>query len=529
MAGPSRTLTLSLLADTSKFGKPLGDAEKQTKTFGEKLAKIGKVAAVAFTAVAAGALVVGKKLFDVFEAASTANARLENIVESMGNFGGASKEVTDRLVDQAAATARLTGVDRNLIKESQALLLTFDSVNKTAGEAGGIFDRASKAALDLAAAGFGSATGNATQLGKALEDPIKGLTALTRSGVTFTDAEKDKIRVLVESGRVTEAQGLILEAIEKQVGGTAEATANASAKIRESFSQVVEKVALALGPTFEKLAEIALQLVDRFDGVADSLVQRLTPYLERLQAFLVNKALPAIQRLAVFVRDEVLPVLQRWAGFVRDNVLPAVQSLIGYIVDVVVPALVKTFTPIVRALAEAFELVAGKIEDNREKFAAYYRSIEPIVTFIITRVAPVIGTVLGGAFRVLGTIIGGAIDVLARFLELISKVITKVVEFTRKVADSPIGSAIGSIIGGITGRYSGGPVVRNRPYLVGERGPELFVPGASGTIRRDTSTAGTGPVIINVSGTVLDPEGTARALQRVLTQSARRVGVQVAA
>jgi len=182
----------------------------------------------------------------------------------MGNFDGQIGEVTDRLIKQAEATAKLTGVDRTLIKEAQALLLTFDSVNKTAGEAGGVFDRATQAAVDLSAAGFGSVTGSATQLAKALEDPIKGLASLGRSGVTFTEEQKELIKTLVEANKTFEAQDIILRAIETQVGGVAEATATGSARITQAFGILKEKIAQELAPEFEKLIDFGLKLVDRF-------------------------------------------------------------------------------------------------------------------------------------------------------------------------------------------------------------------------------------------------------------------------
>ena len=153
----------------------------------------------------------------------------------MGQFEGATQQVTDRLVGLAEKTARLTGVDQNLIKEGQALLLTFKSVSADADKVGGVFDRATKASIDLAAAGFGSVTSNAVQLGKALEDPIKGLAALGKSGVTFTDEQKALIKTLVETGDVASAQEIILKAVESQVGGTAEATANASDKMKVAW------------------------------------------------------------------------------------------------------------------------------------------------------------------------------------------------------------------------------------------------------------------------------------------------------
>jgi hypothetical protein len=261
---PSRTLKLTYLGDASQLSKSTKDAGDQVSTLGDRVKTVGKTLAVGFAAVGAAGFAMGKKLFEAFEEVSTANARVEQVVKSMGNFEGQLEATTDRIVKQAEATARLTGVDRNLIKESQALLLTFDSVNKTAGEAGGVFDRATQAAVDLAAAGFGSATSNAQSLGRALEDPLKGLTALTRQGVTFTAEQQELIRALVASGNALEAQGIILGAIETQVGGVAEATANGSARISQSFGILKDRIAQELGPAFEFLVEKALEFVERF-------------------------------------------------------------------------------------------------------------------------------------------------------------------------------------------------------------------------------------------------------------------------
>jgi hypothetical protein len=114
---------------------------------------------------------MGKKLLDAGERAATSNARIEQITKSMGLFEGATDQVTDRLVTLAEKTAKLTGVDQNLIKEGQALLSTFKNVAADADTVGGVFDRATQAAIDLAAAGFGSVTTNSIQLGKALKRP----------------------------------------------------------------------------------------------------------------------------------------------------------------------------------------------------------------------------------------------------------------------------------------------------------------------------------------------------------------------
>jgi len=207
---------------------------------------LGALAAAAGKAIAAG------------EAVSTANARIEQINESMSLFGKSSGKVTARLIKLAEATARQTGVDNLSIKATQAKLLTFANLAKTADKLGGAFDRANQAAIDMAAAGFGSAEGNAVQLGKALDNPIKGIAALAKSGVTFTEQEKEKIKVLVESNRMLEAQEMILTAIEKQVGGTAVATANQTDKMKESFAQATQAIGQGLLPILDAVTPYLL-------------------------------------------------------------------------------------------------------------------------------------------------------------------------------------------------------------------------------------------------------------------------------
>jgi hypothetical protein len=236
--------------------KGIKDAVKGFKDMegaGAKIQYAFKKALVPALAVVGALTGAAGKMVLAGEKAATSRSRIEQIATSMGLFGKETRKVTDRLVELADRTARQTGLDQNAIKETQAKLLTFQELAKSADEVGGAFDRATLAAIDLAAAGFGEATSNAVQLGKALNDPESGLAALSRSGITFTDVEKEKIKALVESNDLLAAQDLVLQAIEKQIGGTAEATANGSDKIKVAFSQIQENIGQALLPAFEAL------------------------------------------------------------------------------------------------------------------------------------------------------------------------------------------------------------------------------------------------------------------------------------
>jgi hypothetical protein len=261
MAQASRALTLKLLADISDFTKGIDQSQKQTRTMGDNIKKFGKMAAVGLLAAGAAAGAFAVKAIAAGEAAATSNARIEQINQSMGLFGASTDEVTESLIKYANETARATGIDQNAIKATQAKLLTFKEIAQTADEVNGNFQRATKAAIDLGAAGFGTAEDNAVSLGKALNDPIRGITALTRNGITFTESEKERIKVLVESNKVGEAQNMILAAIETQVGGTAEATANATDRMKVGLSQVTETIGLALLPAFEKVTAFIIDKV----------------------------------------------------------------------------------------------------------------------------------------------------------------------------------------------------------------------------------------------------------------------------
>ena len=244
----------------SKFDdKGIKNAQKSFGSLGSQLGKLTGVITAAFS-VRAIANFAGDAL-KAAEAAEVANNRLDQIASSMGVFGVETSVVTGRLKAFADQQMMVIGQDDELIKSTQAKLLTFKNLATTADEAGGAFDRATIAAFDMAAAGFGSAETNAVQLGKALQDPIKGITALARSGITFTAQEKEKIATLVESNKMLEAQDLILQAIENQVGGTAAATVTESQKMNIAMGELTEQIGTYLLPAFEDMASTGVNAI----------------------------------------------------------------------------------------------------------------------------------------------------------------------------------------------------------------------------------------------------------------------------
>jgi hypothetical protein len=256
-------LSIPIISEFSDKGIKKAQQEfKQLETVGQKAQFAIRKAAIP-AALAVGALAAaGKKALSAGEEVNSANNRILQINTSMGLFGKETEDVTKRITKLAEAQGLELGISNLTIKATQAKLLTFKNLAKSAKTVGGAFDRANKAALDMAAAGFGSAEGNAVQLGKALENPIKGIAALAKSGVTFTEQEKEKIKTLVESNKMLEAQDMVLKAIEAQVGGTAKATADDTKRMQEGFAQFQQSLGLGLLPILEAVTPLLLGMAN---------------------------------------------------------------------------------------------------------------------------------------------------------------------------------------------------------------------------------------------------------------------------
>ena len=245
--------------------KGLRNAQTQVQKFGASIKTGLRVAALA-GAAAAGIALVANRFAKMAEEAQIANNRLDQIASSMGIFGKETGAVTDRLKAYADQNKFVLGVDDEVIKSTQAKLLTFKDLAATADVAGGAFDRATKAAFDLAASGFGSAESNAVKLGRALQDPIKNINALSRAGIQFTDEQKAFVQSLIDSGKQLQAQDFILSAVEARVGGTAAATATASKKMSIAFGEIGEAIGSAVLPLLESFSNYLVELTPQIEA-----------------------------------------------------------------------------------------------------------------------------------------------------------------------------------------------------------------------------------------------------------------------
>ena len=140
--------------------------------------------------------------------------QLDAVLKSTGHSAGLT---ATQIKNLASEMQNLTAYGDEEVLGMQNILLTFKQIK------GDEFKGATMAVLDLATAMGTDLKGAAIQVGKALNDPKIGLTALQRVGITFTDSQKDVIKKLTETGKVAEAQKIILKELESQFGGSAKA------------------------------------------------------------------------------------------------------------------------------------------------------------------------------------------------------------------------------------------------------------------------------------------------------------------
>jgi len=171
--------------------------------------------------------------------------------------GGVANVSAKQIEALAGSLMHKTGVDDEAIQHSENLLLAFRNVRNEAGAGNDVFNRATLAIQDMAAATGKSADALTAKLGKTLADPAKGLTKLTALGVSFTEGQKAQIKALEASGHTLEAQKVILAGVNASYGGAAEAAGKTLPGqlniLRETFNNLAGDLVAKLMPSFQAL------------------------------------------------------------------------------------------------------------------------------------------------------------------------------------------------------------------------------------------------------------------------------------
>lgn len=213
------TLKAYFQGDTSNLQAAFGQVSQQATTTGSRMKQ-----ALNFGAIAGSADVLRQGIVALTGEANDSERSFNTLKAALDATDGAIGMTADEISAMAGSMSKLTAIDDEAIQDAQSVLLTFGNIGRD------VFPKATTAVLDMATAMNGGAQPSAEQLantsrklGKALDDPIGGLSALSKMGVRFTDQQKEQIKTLVESGKTMDAQKIILEELSSKFGGQAAA------------------------------------------------------------------------------------------------------------------------------------------------------------------------------------------------------------------------------------------------------------------------------------------------------------------
>jgi hypothetical protein len=251
--------------DTISFKKGMTQAERDLVVFQKKVAKFGKgmTDLGAKMSLAITAPLVAFAASGIKEATETADAmgQVNAVLKSMGPVAGK----TAAELEKAASAFELHSLYESdqVLRQVTANMLSFGNISKDA------FDKAQQAAIDMAAR-LGTDLQSATILvGKALNDPVKGLSALRRVGVAFTADQIKVIKSLVATGQTAKAQAIILNELAREFGGAAQAAQDADPynQLIDAYKQLAEQVGTVLLPYLKQFADKLIELLKAFQAL----------------------------------------------------------------------------------------------------------------------------------------------------------------------------------------------------------------------------------------------------------------------
>lgn len=476
--------TVKVTTDVSKVGS---DAEEGIKKQSSIFGGIGTVVGGILGAQLVTAGVEGiKSLFaaglDEAKEASGIQAQLNAGIASTGNAAHVS---LSGMNDYAQSIQNMSGQSKNSIGNAQSLLLTFTNIKNT--PLSPVFDEATLAAANLAARMGGTASDNAIKLGKALQDPENGLTALTRVGVTFTDGQKAQIKAMQDAGNMAGAQQIILSELNKEFGGSAEAAGTtlpgALSRLKLGFSGIGASIVTSLEPVAIPIIGKLADMVEALEPVIDKVMAGITtslkgvdfgslldgvkaiagPALEALHAFspltiifdalkpslplianlmgTIGKVLSGVLAVALPIVSQAVAMLSGVLGGVLKAVLPVIATLVeglGKVLEKLLPVL----SPIIAAVGQLamaalpplmslFKMLVPVILQIANAFEPILKAILPPLLEIFKALSPVLKPLIDAFMQILAPVL----QLITPLLSLITSILPPLMQLLTPIID----------------------------------------------------------------------------------------------
>lgn len=368
----SQSLMVRFVADFGNLNRGLDGVQ------GRFRAVAGGIKGIAAAGAALGTVSFLKGAIEEAREAAKVGKQTEAVLKSTGGAANVSAGQVGALAERLS---NLAGVDDEVIQGNANLLLTFTKVRNEVGKGNNVFDQGTEAALNMSTA-MGTDMKSATvMVGKALNDPIKGITAMSRAGVQFTQQQKDQIKAMVESGNTLGAQKMILKELNTQFGGMAAASADAGMKAKVSFDNMKEALGERLLPVFNHVASyLTSTVIPVISNLAQRLAAWLAPMIQKVSEFLTTKLVPAVKSVVDWVQTQLWPVVQR----VFSMIIPMVMPVIAVITNLAEIVLRKLWEVLTTNILPAIKGLVDWLDRNRIVVAMVMGAVIALTASMIT-------------------------------------------------------------------------------------------------------------------------------------------------
>jgi hypothetical protein len=427
---------------TSTIDKNMGALGGQAEAVSTKMSAFQGIAQGAFMAIG-GALTnlagAGLQQLGSFftgaiaESSSWQNAlaQTEAVVKSTGGAAGLTATEMGKMAEALSAASGKSIFSDDAILGAQNVLATFTQIKGTN------FGDATSAILDVSQALGQDLQSTSIQVGKALNDPVAGIGALSRVGVTFSEDQKAMIQSLVDTGDVAGAQQIIIAELNKEFGGSAAAAADTfagrQARLAAQFDEVKQKVGDALLPVLGKLMDLfATKFMPYVDLAASALAEFIAGFNTDTAAVWITELQTALATLI----------------FNFENIKQEVSDFM----------MVLQHSDAVMGLTAAFQGLVAGLTSIYESVMTVMPSLQNIFNNVFTVASAIIGS-FGAAFGPLAAMIGEAIGTIIEAIVPIAETITNT------LASPAVLSAIDSIVS-VFGLFGQIIVLIVTPYIL---------------------------------------------------------------
>jgi hypothetical protein len=416
---------------------------KTADTVGDRLGKLGVTAAKAFAGAAiTGAIALTAAMADGVKEAINYEVLAKKTGAVIKSTGGAAGVSVKGVQGLASSLEDLSGIDEMLIINGENVLQTFTKVRNESGKGNDIFNQATKAALNMSVALGTDLQGANIKVGKALQDPVKGLTALSKAGVQFTAGQTSQIKALVASGRTMDAQKIILGELEKKFGGVAKAAGStlqgSIARLKDSFADTFRDIGTKALPTLTKLADGLAGWVNGLGDVNTAQGEFMAVLTDTDYA--IGDDDDNIARFAATLRTTFVGALdgaKKAVGavwdFLANKLWPSIQDAVSKVMPI--------FQFAWDQISSAFKDAAGNSKGVGDALSKVWNFISKYVLPTLAFLASVVAVVLAVAFRALVFIVTKVvIPAIGDMFDRFSAIAAFFVKFGKKVKDAFVGA-----------------------------------------------------------------------------------------